>query len=109
MIRINANLRESLYLVVLAALCFTLQLGSAPLFDGDEGRAAISSWQMWQSGDFLTLYAEGGHIPMPPLPFASPSPVAARQVKPARAKWASPVPWSATTPSTSQPCETVAS
>ncbi|MEM7377872.1 MAG: glycosyltransferase family 39 protein [Pseudomonadota bacterium] len=55
----NPTVRESLYLVVLAALCFTLQLGSAPLFDGDEGRAAVSSWSMWATGDYLAPRAEG--------------------------------------------------
>ncbi|MEM9602743.1 MAG: glycosyltransferase family 39 protein [Pseudomonadota bacterium] len=66
----NPTVRESLYLVILAALCFTLQLGSAPLFDGDEGRAAVSSWSMWQSGDFLAPRADGEVLMhQPPLFF----------------------------------------
>lgn len=66
----NPNLRETLYLVILAALCFTLQLGSAPLFDGDEGRAAVTSWGMWQSGDFLTPRFDGiALLNQPPLFF----------------------------------------
>lgn len=57
-----------MYLVVLAALCFTLQLGSAPLFDTEEGRTAVSSWQMWQTGDFLTLWSDGqAMLHQPPL------------------------------------------
>ncbi len=66
----HPNVRETLYLVVLAALCFTLQLGSAPLFDGDEGRAAVTSWGMWQSGDFLTPRFDGvALLSQPPLFF----------------------------------------
>ncbi len=64
----QSTLRESLYLVLLAALCFTLQLGSAPLFDGDEGRAAVTSWTMWQSGNFLTPHFNGvALLTEPPL------------------------------------------
>lgn len=64
----HPSVRESLYLIALAALCFTLQLGSAPLFDGDEGRAAVASWQMWQTGDFLTLAIDGeAQLHQPPL------------------------------------------
>lgn len=46
-------------LFFLVAFAFFFQLGSAPLFDLDEGAFSSATWEMLQRGDFITPYSNG--------------------------------------------------
>lgn len=52
---------SSRWLIVLLGINFLLGLGSAPLFDLDEGAFSSATMEMLQRGDYITTYM-GGHL-----------------------------------------------
>lgn len=53
------TLLQSRWLIVLLGLNFLIGLGSAPLFDLDEGAFSSATMEMLQRGDFITTYMGG--------------------------------------------------
>lgn len=53
------TLLKSRWLIVLLGLNFLIGLGSAPLFDLDEGAFSSATMEMLQRGDFITTYMGG--------------------------------------------------
>lgn len=53
------SLLQSRWLIVLLGLNFLIGLGSAPLFDLDEGAFSSATMEMLQRGDFITTYMGG--------------------------------------------------
>ncbi len=48
-----------IWLIPLLGVAFFLGLGSAPLFDVDEGAFSAATWEMLQRGDYVTTYLNG--------------------------------------------------